>query len=351
MKFNNYFFFIITLHYKMSLKSDAIVHAEAYTPDMKDDGFWLEEKPFKITVIREIIHIANFNGARLYEAKITEEDIMKKNMPHDIDLAAKLMTDILLNQVKNSLFNLAYGECGVKIDFELRMEYSKFDFEFYLQEKGGEMDRMGRQIELLKDQSFKLHKEVHRLEGDPFEFHLQEKGGEMDRMGQEIELLKDQSLKLHKEVKRLEGDKLMDIADNMSLWFTLQFIRHTIPEKFGDIMKPDGTAKFSRDIIGTYRGLMQHMIQVRPISNGQPFSTTFNTPFVCGTVFPTHSTATMTCFKIKALKLFVANHYYDHCDSVPLHYNVLDECEVTSNYKNGPWISLREHIKESLKIE
>ena len=181
----------------MSLKSAPVVHAEAYTPDMKDDGFWLEEKPFKITVIREIIHIANFNGARLYEAKIGKEDIEKKNMPHDIDLAAKLMTDILLNHVKNSRFNLTYGECGVKIEFELLMEYSKFDFEFYLQEKGGEMDRMGRQIELLKDQS----------------------------------------LKLHKEVQGLEGEKLLDIADNMSHWLTLQFIRHTIPDKFGDIMK------------------------------------------------------------------------------------------------------------------
>ena len=294
----------------MSLKSDAIVHAEAYTPDMKDDGFWLEEKPFKIIVIREIIHIANFNGARLYEAKIGEEDIRKKNMPHDIDLAAKLMTDILLNHVQNSRFNLTYGECGVKIEFELRMEYSKFDFEFYLQEKGGEMDRMGRQIELLKDQS----------------------------------------LKLHKEVKKLESDKLLDIADKMSPWLTLQYIRHTIPEKFGEIMKPNGTAKYSRDIIGNYIEQQQHMIRVRAISQGQPANNSFNQPFVCGMVFPA-APASIQCYKIKSIKLFVANHYQAHCVSVPLHYNVLDECEVAPNFQNGPWISLREYIKKTLKIE
>jgi hypothetical protein len=271
----------------------------------------LEEKPFKITVIREIIHIANFNGARLYEAKIGKEDIEKKNMPHDIDLAAKLMTDILLNHVKNSRFNLTYGECGVKIEFELRMEYSKFDFEFYLQEKGGEMDRMGRQIELLKDQSLKLHKEVQGLEGD---------------------------------------NKLLDIADNMSHWLTLQFIRHTIPDKFGDIMKTNGTAKYSRDIIGQYRGLCDKAIMVRAISNGQPIDNTFNQPFVCRMIFPA-APASLTCNKIKALNLFVANHYHDHCVSVPLHYNVLDECEVAPNFETVPWISLREHIKKNLKIE
>jgi hypothetical protein len=296
----------------MSLKSAPVVHAEAYTPDMKDDGFWLEEKPFKIIVIREIIHIANFNGARLYEAKIGKEDIEKKNMPHDIDLAAKLMTDILLNHVKNSRFNLTYGECGVKIEFELLMEYSKFDFEFYLQEKGGEMDRMGRQIELLKDQS----------------------------------------LKLHKEVQGLEGEKLLDIADKMSQWFTLQFIRHTIPEKFGDIMKPNGTAKYSRDIIGNYIGTYQQAIVVRGISNGQPANNTFNQSFVCGKKFSaTDEPPPSPWVKIKALKLFVANHYHAHCVSVPLHYNVLDECEVAPNFQNGPWTSLREHIKKTLKIE
>ena len=296
----------------MSLKSAPVVHAEAYTPDMKDDGFWLEEKPFKITVIREIIHIANFNGARLYEAKIGKEDIEKKNMPHDIDLAAKLMTDILLNHVTNSRFNLAYGECGVKIEFELRMEYSKFDFEFYLQEKGGEMDRMGRQIELLKDQS----------------------------------------LKLHKEVKRLEGNKLLDIADNMSQWLSIQYIRHTIPEKFGDIIRPSGTAKFSRDIIGEYTGQYQHAVLVRAITNGQPTNNSFAQPFVCGKIFPSAGVAPDGyVFKIPGIKLFVANHYHAHCVSVPLHYNVLDECEVATNFETVPWISLREHIKKTLKIE
>lgn len=295
----------------MSLKSAPVVHAEAYTPDMKDDGFWLEEKPFKITVIREIIHIANFNGARLYEAKIGKEDIEKKNMPHDIDLAAKLMTDILLNHVTNSRFNLAYGECGVKIEFELRMEYSKFDFEFYLQEKGGEMDRMGRQIELLKDQSLKLHKEVHNL----------------------------------------ESDKLLDIADNMSMYLNLQnwYIRHTIPEKFGDIMNPSGTVKFSRDIIGQYTGQYQYAVMVRPILNGQPAYNSFKISFVCDKQFGSEDKSPF--LKIQAIKLFVANHYHAHCKHIPLHYNVLDECEVTSNYKIGPWISLRNHIKETLKIE
>ena len=298
----------------MSLKSAPVVHAEAYTPDMKDDGFWLEEKPFKIIVIREIIHIANFNGARLYEAKIGKEDIEKKNMPHDIDLAAKLMTDILLNHVKNSRFNLTYGECGVKIDFELQMEYNKFDFEFYLQEKGGEMDRMGRQIELLKDQS----------------------------------------LKLHKELQRLEGEKLLDIADNMSYWFTLQFIRHTIPDKFGDIMKPDEngrTAKYSRDIIGHYTSQLKGVIMVSGLRDGQPANDNFNQPFVCGKIFSAAFPQSSTWVKIKAIKLFVANHYHAHCVSIPLHYNVLDECEVAPNFQNVPWISLREHIKKNLKIE
>jgi len=305
----------------MSLKSAPVVHAEVCTPDMKDDGFWMEEKPFNITVIRGVIHIANFNGARLYDAKITEEDLIKKNMPQDIDLAAKLMTDILLNRVTNSRFNLAYGECGVMIDFEIGMEYNKFDFEFYLQEKGGEMDRMRRQIEHLKDQS----------------------------------------LKQHKEVQRLEGDKLLDIADNMSMYWGLQeswYIRHTIPEKFGDIMKnghsqgrnADIVWPYSRDIIGKYTGQAPQAILVRLIILGQPRGDNFNQPFVCGKIFPSPP-ASINCIKIKAIKLFVANHYYDHCKHIPLHYNVLDECEVTSNYKIGQWISLREHLKKNLKIE